>query len=138
MMPTPPTGGGTRASTSAASIRSSTVSTSTTARCRSSAVITAWSPASAPVCDLADSHDRGARRRNEALLLGAAVLVDLSEARREHDRGADAAAPAGGDRLGHTLLRHDQHRGIDTLGQVVDRGDARPSVDVLGAAADQM
>ena len=51
----------------------------------------------------------------------AARLVHLGKARREHDGAADAAPPAGRDRLDHALLRHHQHGGVDALGQVVDR-----------------
>ncbi len=74
MTPAPPVGGCARARRSAASISSSIVSTSTTASWRRSAVITAWSPASAPVCVLAESRAR-------ALLPGCKRMIGLRSAR---------------------------------------------------------
>ena len=53
---------------------------------------------------------RGARGGGELLLLGAAGIADLGIARREHDRGADAAPPAGRDGVDHGGLRDHQHR----------------------------
>ena len=81
---------------------------------------------------------RGARRGGELLLLGAAGVADLRVAGREHDRGADAAPPAGRDRIDHGRSAGSPARPHRRRAAGRRCSARRPSVDLRPRAADQM
>jgi hypothetical protein len=67
-----------------------------------------------------------------AAAVSLSCVAGLAVAGREHDGGADAAPPAGRNRVDHGGLRNDKHGDIHALRQIIDAADARPPVD-LGA-----
>ena len=92
------------------------------------------------------AHAVGAEQRDAAVaakpgefvLLLAAFVAGLREARRKHDHGAYAALRAGAHRIEDRRLRHDEHGDVHAPWQVADRLDAGPAPDLVARAADEM